>query len=255
MSTNEATSDIVVKELTKAFQSPKGRLETIDNISFNVGRGETVCIIGPSGCGKSTILRIIAGLETKDTGEVLLPDPERSKHLAYLHQFPVLLPWRTVLQNASLGAEIRRDVDSGDKSRVLKNLDRFGLLDFSNYMPDQLSGGMKQRLSIIRALTSAPEILLCDEPFSSIDYLARFELNTQFKNICSENEITCIFVTHNIEEAIFLADSLIVLSSRPCRQIKSYRDELPKNKENALSCRQSQEFEPLFRKIWEDLKH
>ena len=122
-------------------------------------------------------------------------------------------------------------------------------------MPSELSGGMKQRLSITRALTSEPHILLCDEPFSSIHYVARFGLNTEFKRICLQYGITCVFVTHNVEEAIFLADTLVVLSSRPCREIKTHYPNLSVDPEDAFRCRQSPEFEPLLREVWEDLKH
>jgi NitT/TauT family transport system ATP-binding protein len=253
MSTTAVRPDILVSDLKKSFPTAEGPLEAVRNVSFTVERGKILCLIGPSGCGKSTILRVLAGLEADYDGTVEL-SPERRGRTAFLHQSPVLLPWRTVLQNASLGAELRTEIDEGVRVRVLRTLDRFGLTDFAGYMPQELSGGMKQRLSIIRALTSEPHILLCDEPFSAIDYVARFSLNTEFKRICLQYGITCVFVTHNVEEAIFLSDVLIVLSSRPCREISRYYPKL-KFDDDAFRCRQSPEFDPLFRQVWEDLKH
>ena len=255
MSKSEIQPDIHVSNLNKSFVTSQGTLEVIKGVSFDVKQGEILCLIGPSGCGKTTILRILAGLEKSESGEINLA-VNSDDRFAFLHQTPVLLAWRTVFQNAGLGAELRtNNIESGDIARVHRLLDIFGLADFASYMPNDLSGGMRQRLSVVRALSSNPDILLCDEPFSAIDYVARFELNTQFRRICKHHKITCVFITHNIEEAIYLADTLIVLSSRPCREISRHFPNDVVDKDSAFACRESSGFDSLFREVWGNLRY
>ncbi len=245
--------DIKLKSVSKAFPSDTGELFVLDSIDINVECGKMVCIVGPSGCGKTTILRILLGLESRTSGQVWIRET-RKKGLSFIPQNPCLLPWRTALQNAAFGTEIRGEMQKEDIARISDRLALFGLGDFLSFLPAQLSGGMCQRVAIVRALESDPSILICDEPFSSIDFVTRLSLNTEFKALCKLIGCTTMFVTHNIEEAIFLADQIVVLSSVPARVIRTYEPRLSIGSEDAVKCRRAPEFSVLFNSIWEDLK-
>jgi NitT/TauT family transport system ATP-binding protein len=245
--------DIRVRNLSKEFVTGRGVLKVIDDLSFDVRRGGLVALIGPSGCGKSTLLRILADSDQVTTGEYTI-DNERGSRMASIEQRPALFPWRTALQNASLGAEVRRGIVSrAVDRRIRENFISFGLKGFEESYPVQLSGGMQQRVAIIRALESEPHVLFCDEPFSAIDFVTRLSLNTQFKRISRELGCTTLFVTHNIEEAIFLGSRIIVLSRRPCVIVDDFEPHLSQFPEDAVKCRQSPEFSGYFARIWERL--
>jgi NitT/TauT family transport system ATP-binding protein len=247
--------DVRAINLTKVFERDGKPLTVIDNVSFEVKRGELVAIVGPSGCGKTTLLRILAGLVKPTSGEVVL-DPEREQSgVALIPQSAVLLPWRTLLQNATLGMEIAGRCSAAALERVHSRIEAFGLMGFENSLPEELSGGMAQRVAVIRALESQPRILFCDEPFSAIDFVGRLDLNTRFKYMCVVQGITTVFVTHNIEEAIFLGDKIIVMSSRPAHIVSNYRPQLSVGSDDAVECRRSPEFADLFQRIWRDLKN
>jgi len=246
--------DIQVSRLSKQFDKPNGdSLAVIKDISFTIERGALVAIVGPSGCGKTTLLRILAGAEAETSGKVIY-DQDRIRKTATIEQAAALLPWRTAFQNACLGAEVRGRLNEVVTRRVGDLFKEFGLGEFKDSFPSTLSGGMQQRVAIVRALESEPRILFCDEPFSAIDFVGRLQLNTEFKKMCRLIGCTTVFVTHNIEEAVFLGDVILVLSKRPCEVIKVIRPQLSRFPEDAVKCRQSPEFEDHFNEIWQALK-
>ncbi|MCH7575219.1 MAG: ATP-binding cassette domain-containing protein [Candidatus Marinimicrobia bacterium] len=245
--------DIVAENLGKTFSNGTKHLIAIENVAIEVGRGKLFCIVGPSGCGKSTLLRLLIGLLEPTTGKVILDLDRRNKGIAYVQQTASLLPWRTVLQNALLGAELKGPLNSTIVERIKNGIREYGLAGFEQSMPPELSGGMRQKVDIIRAIESRPKILFCDEPFSAIDFVTRLELSTRFKKMCRVHGITTVFVTHNIEEAIFLGDEIVVMSGRPGRIISKYIPALSIGSEDAVKCRESPEFSDLFFKIWKDL--
>ncbi|WP_321471512.1 ATP-binding cassette domain-containing protein [uncultured Paludibaculum sp.] len=245
--------DIVADNLGKVFSNGSESLTAIDSVSFTLARGRFLSIVGPSGCGKTTLLRMLAGLMEPTTGSVQLA-PERVKAgVAYIPQSSMLLPWRTLLQNVALGLELKGPLSSSRVEKIVAEIHRYGLGGFENSLPNELSGGMAQRAAVVRALESRPHILFCDEPFSSIDFVTRLSLNTRFKYMCRVQTITTVFVTHNIEEAIFLGDEVAVMSGRPSRIVARYEPHLSIGSEDAVECRKSPEFSDLFVRIWRDL--
>jgi NitT/TauT family transport system ATP-binding protein len=251
---NPSLVDVRVTNLYKQFDRPgKEPVHVIQNLSFTVERGDLLVIVGPSGCGKSTLLRILAGRDASTSGRVEY-DAMRKLRTATIEQAPALLPWRTAFQNACLGAEVRKKLNTTITDRVAEMFAEFELKGFEKHFPVALSGGMQQRVAIIRALESEPSILFCDEPFSAIDFVTRLKLNTEFKKLCRTIGCTTVFVTHNIEEAIFLGDVILVLSKRPCQIVKEIRNpQLSLFPEDAVKCRQSPEFGAYFDEIWKAL--
>ena len=205
-----------IRNLGKAF----GELQALQAIDLAVARGEFISVVGPSGCGKTTFLRIVAGLEPATSGEVLLdgralrgPGGDRG----FVFQNDSLLPWRTVFANAIIGREIAGRVGQAERQRTLQLLKLVGLEGFEHYHPRQLSGGMRQRVNLARALAIDPEILLMDEPFSSLDAQTREIMQTELMRIWEEGRKTVLFVTHQIDEAVFLSDRVLVFARRPGR--------------------------------------
>ena len=251
----QSVADVEVKDLRMVFNREGEDLPVVDNVSLSVQRGSFLSIVGPSGCGKTTLLRMLAGLLKPTSGTVTL-NPEREKQgVAFIPQAAQLLPWRTLLQNAVLGMELKGPVLPAGIDRVRSAIEEYGLKGFESSLPAELSGGMAQRVAVIRALESCPRILFCDEPFSQIDFVTRLELNTRFKKMCRVQAITTVFVTHNIEEAIFLGDTVVVMSDRPTSILKTYAPHLSIGSENAVECRKSLEFPELFQQIWKDLRN
>jgi NitT/TauT family transport system ATP-binding protein len=209
-----------VNKLTKRFQAGKTQVTALDEISFQTHRREFLCIIGPSGCGKSTLIRILAGLETLSDGEVLLDNcpvngPGRERGMVF--QGYTLFPWLTVRKNVMFGLRMN-DVSRFEAEKQADEwLGLIGLEKFADYYPHQLSGGMKQRVAIIRALVNKPRILLMDEPFSALDAQTRARMQAYLLEIWKKIDITVIFITHDLDEAIFLADRILVLSAHPGR--------------------------------------
>ncbi|RJO61993.1 MAG: ABC transporter ATP-binding protein [Dehalococcoidia bacterium] len=217
------TEALVVKDLRKGF----GPLGVLGGISFSVERGELVCILGPSGCGKTTMLRIAAGLIPFDAGTILIngedirKNRDDLKNVSVVFQEPRLLPWRSARQNVYLSLELRKDGRDGrDLEAVDSALALVGLSEFTNSYPHELSGGMRQRVSLARAIVTEPEILLMDEPLTGLDLRNREELQDEILRIWSQKKVTLMLVTHDSAEAIHMADRIIVLSERPAR-IKS----------------------------------
>ncbi|MEU5548601.1 MULTISPECIES: ABC transporter ATP-binding protein [unclassified Micromonospora] len=211
---------IRLSEVSRTFDGRSGRVEALRGINLDVADGEFVAILGRSGCGKSTLLRLIAGLIPVTSGEITVGGETVTKprrDIAMLFQRPALLPWRTVLDNVLLPVEIFgwKRADYRDRARQL--LDVAGLAGFEKRLPHELSGGMQQRVSLCRSLIGDPRVMLMDEPFSALDALTREELSGELQRVHMRSRATVVFVTHSIDEAVLLADRVIVLSPRPGR--------------------------------------
>ena len=220
-------------ELSKTFPG-KGLGESVhvlENLQHRVENGRFISIIGPSGCGKTTLLRIIAGLEKASAGKVLLDGRELvqgSEEIGLVFQEYALFPWRTTLQNIEMGPEIRGVDKEKRRSTAMEYIKMFNLSGFENRYPRELSGGMKQRVAIARTLIMNPRVVLMDEPFGSLDSQTRNGLQEFLLGIWGKRSDTVIFVTHNVDEAIFLSDEIVVLSRRPAKIIKRIEVELPR---------------------------
>lgn len=207
-----------VKGLNKYYESAQGSVTALRDVSFKVHRREFICVIGPSGCGKSTLIRILAGLESYSSGQVLLdgkpvvgPGPDRGM----VFQGYTLFPWLTVKKNVMFGLEMNNRGRVESESEALQWIDLVGLSKFADAYPHQLSGGMKQRVAIARALANQPRILLMDEPFGALDAQTRCKMQSHLLEIWRNIDITVLFITHDLEEAIFLADRILVLKAHP----------------------------------------
>jgi NitT/TauT family transport system ATP-binding protein len=214
------TRDVMldVRGLNKHFVSPKGTTVALNNINFVTHRREFLCIVGPSGCGKSTLVRILAGLEEMTSGEVLLqgkPISGPSSERGMVFQGYTLFPWLTVKKNVMFGLEVNGRGKSEAEAQALQWLGLIGLEKFADAYPHQLSGGMKQRVAIVRALANQPRILLMDEPFGALDAQTRARMQAHLLEIWRKIDITIVFITHDLDEAIFLADRILVLSAHP----------------------------------------
>ncbi|RLI74496.1 ABC transporter ATP-binding protein [Archaeoglobales archaeon] len=231
-------------EITNISKSFDG-LRVLDNITFKVEKNSFTCIIGESGCGKTTLLRIVSGLERADAGKVLFNGRKvEVNDVGFVFQDDRLLPWRTTLKNVAFGLEVRNDKKALEKAReVLKIV---GLEGFENYYPKQLSGGMRQRVGIARALAINPKILLMDEPFAALDAQTRNRMQAELLEIWNKERKTVLFVTHNIDEAVYLADKIIVLSKRPARVVEEIEVELERPRD-----RTSLEFVGIRKRILE----
>ena len=221
---------LTVRNVRKSY----GELEVLADISFEVEEGNFACIVGESGCGKTTLLKIIAGIEKADGGAIMYNgEPIRNEDIGYVFQDDRLLPWRTALENVLFALEMRGIKDG---SVAEKYLELVGLKGFENYYPHQLSGGMRQRVGICRALAVNPKILLMDEPFASLDAQTRNRMQVELLKIWDRDRKTVIFVTHSIDEAVFLADEVVVLSRRPARVIDVVRIEMerPRDRTDAM---------------------
>ncbi|KUY54566.1 ABC transporter ATP-binding protein [Burkholderia sp. RF2-non_BP3] len=207
-----------VRHVGKRFATPQGECVALDDISFRTHRREFVCVIGPSGCGKSTLIRILAGLDTQTSGEVLLdgkPVQGPGADRGMVFQGYTLFPWLTVKKNVMFGLRMNGSSGSEAEREALQWLDLVGLTRFADVYPHQLSGGMKQRVAIARALANRPRILLMDEPFGALDAQTRARMQTHLLDIWRNIDVTILFITHDLEEAIFLADRILVLKANP----------------------------------------
>ena len=238
-----------VKNISKNYQAKNGEIEALKNINFDVNQGEYVSVIGPSGCGKSTLLSIIAGLEPKTSGEVYIDGK-----VGYMLQKDNLLEWRTIYKNVLLGLEIQKALTEENKEYVVELLKKYGLYEFRNKYPTQLSGGMRQRVALIRTLAIRPNILLLDEAFSALDYQTRLMVTEDIYKILKNENITAIMVTHDISEAISMSDRVIVLSQRPATVKNIYDIEFDIENRTPLNCRESPKFSKYFNLMWKELE-
>ncbi|OXJ31070.1 ABC transporter [Burkholderia sp. HI2714] len=214
------TRDVIldVRHVGKRFATPQGECTALDDISFRTYRREFVCVIGPSGCGKSTLIRILAGLDAQTSGEVLLdgkPVQGPGADRGMVFQGYTLFPWLTVKKNVMFGLRMNGSSSGQAEREALQWLDLVGLTRFADVYPHQLSGGMKQRVAIARALANRPRILLMDEPFGALDAQTRARMQTHLLDIWRNIDVTILFITHDLDEAIFLADRILVLKANP----------------------------------------
>ncbi len=243
---------LVVDGLAKRF----GDLEALRHIDASIGRGEFVSIVGPSGCGKTTFLRIVGGLETASAGQVrldgrVIDGPGRDR--GFVFQQDNLLPWRDILTNAEIGPEIGGNRSPAQRSMTLKLLELVGLKGFENYYPRQLSGGMRQRVNLARALAVNPDLLLMDEPFSALDAQTREIMQTELLRIWEEGRKTVLFVTHQIDEAVFLSDRVFVFARRPGRLQEIIDIDLPRPRD--LAIKRTPAFTAIVDRIWKLIEH
>jgi NitT/TauT family transport system ATP-binding protein len=241
------TAKLTVARLDKRFDA----LEALRAIDISVAPGEFISVVGPSGCGKTTFLRIVAGLEAATAGQVLIdgqPVTGPGSNRGFVFQNDNLLPWRTVLGNAMIGPEVAGRAGAAERRRTLDLLRLVGLEGFEHYHPRQLSGGMRQRVNLARALAIDPDILLMDEPFSALDAQTREIMQTELLRIWEQGRKTVLFVTHQIDEAVFLSDRVLVFARRPGRLQESVDVTLPRPR--ALAMKRTPEFVRYVDHIW-----
>ena len=246
---------IDLQHVALTYQSPDGEVEALRDISFQMEEGEFVSIVGPSGCGKSTLLSLIAGLERPTAGSILVdgeavraPTPKAG----FMPQQDQLFPWQTIWGNVTLALAIRQGDTPEAQSRVRELLARYGLTDFSEKLPGQLSGGMLQRCALIRTLAADPKILLLDESFSALDYQTRLSVSADICRIIRQERKTALLVTHDISEAISMSDRVVVLSRRPA-VIRAIHDLAPLRGLSPMERRDSEAFRGFFNLIWKEL--
>ena len=237
-----------VKNICKTYQAKNGEIEALKNISFDIKEGEYISIIGPSGCGKSTLLSIISGLENKSSGEIYIDGK-----IGYMLQKDNLLEWRTIYKNVLLGLEIQKENTSENREYVEKLLKKYGLYEFKEKYPAQLSGGMRQRVALIRTLAIRPKILLLDEAFSALDYQTRLMVTEDIFKILKAENITALMVTHDISEAISMSDRVIVLSERPATVKSIHNIDFEIENRTPLNCRENPKFSKYFNLMWKEL--
>jgi NitT/TauT family transport system ATP-binding protein len=245
------TAELSVQHIDKEFATRGATIRVLDDVTFSVARGEFFVIVGPSGCGKSTLLRIIQGLEPPTGGVITLggrPLSGPSADRGFVFQQDSLYPWRTVLQNVVLGLEIMGKTSNEATARAMSLIELVGLKGFEKHYPRELSGGMRQRVNLARALAIDPEMLLMDEPFAALDALTRETMQQELLRIAAAANKTVLFITHQIDEAVLLADRVLVMSARPGRVLETISIDLPRPR--SLAVKRSQEFQALVDRIW-----
>lgn len=245
-----------IQDVTESYQAENGEIFALDRISFSMEKGEFLSIVGPSGCGKSTLLSIIAGLLPPSSGKILLDGREVSgvdPRIGYMLQKDNLLEWRTIWKNVLLGLELRRQVDEESLARAEGLLKSYGLWEFREKYPSQLSGGMRQRAALIRTLATSPKVLLLDEAFSALDYQTRLEVTDDVYRILRREKITTLMVTHDIPESISMGDRVLILTSRPA-QVRELLEIDFGPERTPLTCRGDPRFSRYFDHIWKELK-
>lgn len=242
-------SILKINSIEKTYYTLKNEVKAVDNFSLELSNGEFVAIVGPSGCGKSTILSILSGLETKDDGTITI-----NGNIGYMLQTDALFDWLTILENCLLGLKLQNKLTAENKEYVLKLLEKYGLKEFINSYPKHLSGGMKQRVALIRTLAIKPDILLMDEPFSALDYQSRLAISDDVYKILKDEGKSIIMVTHDIAEAISMCDRVIVLSKRPCSVKKIFDIEFD-NKSTPIENRKQIKFSSYYDQIWKEIDY
>lgn len=244
--------------LEKVFQTGSGEVHALSDINLTVEPGEFVSLIGPSGCGKSTLMRIVADLETATSGELTVfgKKPEQARKdqdYGIAFQRAGLLPWRTITDNIGLPLQLHGVSKAEQKDRVRELLDMVALSDFADHYPDQLSGGMQQRVAIARSLVERPSLLLMDEPFGALDEMTRERMQTELLRICAETGASVIFVTHSIPEAVYLSDRVVVMSPRPGRIAEIVEMELADTSDRGESLREDTNYFEMITAVREAL--
>ena len=247
---------IKVQNAALTYQSPEGEVEALRNVSFAMEEGAFYSIVGPSGCGKSTLLGAIAGLEQLSSGAIYLDGEEiqgPNPKIGLMPQSDQLFGWKTIRDNVLLGLQVRRENTPERRAHAEELLHRYGLAEFADKRPAQLSGGMRQRCSLIRTLVPQPRILLLDEPFSALDYQTRLAVSADVYDILRREHMTALLVTHDISEAISMSDRVVVLSHRPAT-VKNIHDLGELRKLSPMERRDTEEFHTIFNTIWKELE-
>lgn len=245
---------IIAQDITKTYQSTGGPVKALVDFSLTVEDGQFVCIVGPSGCGKSTFLRILAGLEPLTSGSyTIMPGDEPDKPLNnVVFQEYAIFPWKTVLDNVAFGLQMRGLPKKERLSIAFDWLERVGLRKFANYYPGQISGGMKQRVSIARALANDPEVLLMDEPLGALDAQTRMVLQAELLRIWEENRKTVVYITHSIDEAVLLGDQVVLMTAHPGAHKETFTVNIPRPR--TLKTTSTAVYSELTYAIWESLQ-
>ena len=252
----ELRPEVEVAEVSKSYGRGRDAVQAIGNVSIGVGHNEFVSILGPSGCGKSTLLLMIAGLVQPSAGAISIQGrkvagPRRTNGIVF--QNPVLLPWRTIFDNVLLPIELMGESVAAYRDHAFELLETAGIADFADRLPHELSGGMRQRAGICRALIHKPMLLLMDEPFSALDAMTRDDINLELLRIWERDRKTVVFVTHSISEAIFLSDRVIVMSRRPACVVEDVAILLPRPR--SIELQETQQFTNLRAHVRSLIQH
>jgi NitT/TauT family transport system ATP-binding protein len=244
---------IEARHVSKAYDTAVGETLAVDDFSLDVADGEFVCIVGPSGCGKSTFLRMLAGLDTHSSGTILIrpgDDPNKPLNSVVFQEYAVF-PWKTVIENVAFGLQMR-GVDKAERLEIADGwLERVGLRKFAHYYPYQISGGMKQRVSIVRALANDPEVLLMDEPLGALDAQTRIVLQDELLRIWEETRKTVVYITHSLDEAILLGDRVVLMTAHPGRLLATFSIGIKRPR--TVETMNSSEFAELRGALWDQL--
>mgnify|MGYP000628443641 CR=1 FL=1 len=251
MAGEERVTKLKIDNVKKIYQTRKGEMTALNGVNLDIKENEFICVVGPSGCGKSTLLNIIAGLDTPTSGAVYIDGKKiegTGTERGVVFQQYALFPWLTVLKNVMFGLKLQGKSDAEAKEIAMKYIKMVQLEDFVNHYPKELSGGMKQRVAIARAYAVKPEVLLMDEPFGALDAQTRTQLQTELLKTWESERKTCFFITHDVEEAIILAQTVIIMSARPgrIRDIVKIDIPYPRTQETKMT----KEFMELKNEIW-----
>ncbi|MEE1314695.1 MAG: ABC transporter ATP-binding protein [Faecalimonas sp.] len=238
-----------IRNLSHCYHTTEGETPALSHLSLHMQEGEFISIVGPSGCGKSTLLSLICGLIKPEEGEISL----HGKHIGYMLQKDHLLEWRSVYKNIILGLEIQNRITAETKTKVQDYLSQYGLAEFADAKPSELSGGMRQRAALIRTLMLEPDLLLLDEPFSALDYQTRLAVSDDIGQIIRKEKRSAILVTHDLSEAISLGDRVIVLSKRPATIQTIIPLKFDLENDTPLARRNAPEFKTYFNQLWKEL--
>lgn len=245
-----------IQDICKTYQAKNSEVEAIQNITFDVEQGEFISIVGPSGCGKSTLLSVISGLEPATSGDIYINDRKMqgvSNEIGYMLQTHNLLDWRTIWKNVTIGLEVKHMLTEENKQYVMELLKLYEIDHTEKMYPNQLSGGMKQRVALIRTLAIKPKILLLDEAFSALDYQTRISITDYVYKRIKEHKITTLMVTHDIPESISMSDRVIVLDKNPGRVKTQFEIRFPITEDTPLARRNHPKFSEYFNAIWKEL--
>ena len=251
-----------LQDISYAYHNLKGETPALSHISFDVSQGEFLAIVGPSGCGKSTLLSIIAGLLAPESGKLLYKEhclsdcaPNDTLKIGYMLQRDHLFEWRTIYQNVVLGLELNHTLTPQNRNYVMQLLEDYGLYAFKDKKPSELSGGMRQRAALIRTMAIHPDLLLLDEPFSALDSQTRLNVSADIAQIIRETHKTAILITHDLAEAITLADRVLVLSKRPAGVKCEMPIHFTVDRNNPMDVRGTADYQLYFNQLWEVLTH
>ncbi|MBE6894705.1 MAG: ABC transporter ATP-binding protein [Ruminococcaceae bacterium] len=245
-----------VDNIQLIYQTPQQETMAVKDVSFDVNKGQFVSLVGPSGCGKSTILSCIAGLQLQQKGSITFDGRDISHNadrVGYMLQSDNLLPWRSVWRNVIIGLEIQKKLTEENINYVKELLEKYDLLQFKDSFPNRLSGGMRQRVALIRTLALKPQLLLLDEAFSALDYQTRVNVSCDVYSILRRENKTMVMVTHDIPEAVSMSDKVIVLSKRPAVVAKTVDIDFGPDRPNPIEVRRHPKFQQYFNTIWKEL--